>query len=115
MVSSQRHRGWIGHRLVDVAGVRIGEVEEVLIDPDTSLKWLAVRMGRFGRQVTLVPVRDVVAGDHRMWIPLARSAVRSAPRIPHEGWTCPTFRERLYRHYGLAGAPRRPRAAAAIA
>jgi hypothetical protein len=112
MVTSNRHRDWIGHRLVDRTGVRMGTIEEVLIDPASTLTWLVVAGGRFGRRRTLVPVRDAIAGDERLWMPIERSAVRSAPRCGGEAaWADESFRARLYRHYGLAGLSGRPAAA----
>lgn len=116
MVVSQRHREWIGHRVDDQHGARIGTVEEVLIDPETTLTWLLVAMGRFTRRHTLVPVRDVVPGDARLWMPIERSDVTSAPRATgRDAWQRGSFRSLLYRHYGLTGLPRRRGATAAAA
>jgi hypothetical protein len=115
MVVSHRHREWIGHRVDDQHGARIGTVKEVLVDPETTLTWLVVAMGRFTRRITLVPVRDLVPGDSRLWMPIERDVVTSAPRARAEdAWKRGSFRSRLYRHYGLVGLPRNRGASASV-
>jgi hypothetical protein len=115
MVVSHRHREWIGHRVDDQHGARIGTVKEVLVDPETTLTWLVVAMGRFTRRITLVPVRDLVPGDSRLWMPIERDVVTSAPRATtDDAWLRGSFRSLLYRHYGLVGLPRNRGASASV-
>lgn len=113
MVRSQEHREWVGWRVDDRYGARIGTVRDVLRDPETDLLWLVVVMGRFTRQTTVVPAADVMAGGEHIRVPLDRAKVRAAPRpISDEALRSGSYRSQAYRHYGLVGLPRRRGAAA---
>jgi hypothetical protein len=66
---------WLAHcegYRVDGAGGRIGFVEEIRANPaDPDLPLLAVRAGRFGRRVLIVPseaVQFIVPRARRIWL-----------------------------------------------
>jgi len=108
---------WIGLRVDDRAGLKIGTIRAVLIDPETDLTWLRVQMGRFVRQFTLVPlVGDAYLSRGRLIADITAREVRAAPRpISDAAWRTGSFRSLLYRHYGVTWLPRRRGAAAAVA
>ncbi|HEY8583455.1 MAG TPA: hypothetical protein VIL49_10930 [Capillimicrobium sp.] len=105
---SQRHQGWVGYRVDDLVGAKIGTVVEALEDPETDIVWLLVEMGRFHKQRTLVPATEVLAGGQHLHLPIERKLVEQAPKaIEADAWRRGSFRSLLYRHYGLVGLPRR--------
>ena len=70
---------WVGQRIDDVYGGRLGKVDDVYLDGRTGeAVWLAVRLGRFGDDHAAVPAADAVAGEGGVGIPYERPAVRSA-------------------------------------
>ena len=72
---------WKGHRLDEMGGASVGKVEGSFVDDVTGRsEWLLARMGRFGHYC-LVPARDAVAANGRVWVPYSRDQIRRAPRV----------------------------------
>jgi hypothetical protein len=94
-------RRWVGARLDEIGGARVGKLEGVYVDHRSGEPaWMLARMGRFGRHA-LVPARDAVAGVGRVWVPYAREQLRGAPRIePGEELDLEREQE-LSSHYGI--------------
>lgn len=93
---------WIGNRVDDVYGARVGKIEDAYVDRSGGEPvWLLVRLGRFGDEHTLIPVGEAVAGPGHVWVPYERRQVKSAPAVtPGE----PLGREldlSIAAHYGL--------------
>ncbi|HWH44435.1 MAG TPA: PRC-barrel domain-containing protein [Thermoleophilaceae bacterium] len=98
---------WIGNRVDDVYGARVGKIEDAYVDAESgAVVWLLVRLGRFGDRHTLMPTEDAVAGAGHVWVPFERRQVQSAPAVPPgEPLTC--FEDlALAAHYGLEDARR---------
>ncbi|MEX2196676.1 MAG: PRC-barrel domain-containing protein [Thermoleophilaceae bacterium] len=100
--------GWVGQRIDDVYGGRLGKVEDVYADGRTGKPvWLVVRLGRFGDDHVAVPAGEAVAGEGGVWIPYERQAVRSAGPLRRGQ---PLTRERdlaLAAHFGVSEARER--------
>jgi hypothetical protein len=97
--SAEQVRAWAGHRLDEIAGGRVGRVEDVVIDEHSGEpEWLLARMGRFGHY-TLVPVRDAVEGAGHVWVPYTRDHIRRAPRIEPNATPTAELTQRLREHY----------------
>jgi len=80
-LDAETARAWIGGKLDDLHGDAVGRVDGVLVDAlDGHPTWLVVRLGRFGRR-TAVPAEFAAAGVGRVWVPLRREAIRSAPPV----------------------------------
>jgi len=72
---------WKGRRLDEMGGAQVGRVEGQFVDDVTGrLEWLLARMGRFGHYC-LVPARDAVTANGRVWVPYTRDQIRRAPRV----------------------------------
>lgn len=68
---------WIGYRVDDVYGARVGRLENIYVDDETrEPKWLVVRLGRFNGESGLVPIDDCVVGAGHVWVPFERAAIR---------------------------------------
>ncbi|MBA2506046.1 MAG: PRC-barrel domain-containing protein [Thermoleophilaceae bacterium] len=73
---------WVGARVDDVYGGRLGKVEAVYADvQDGSAQWLLVNTRRFETRHVLIPVTDAVQGGGHVWVPYERDVVKSAPEI----------------------------------
>jgi hypothetical protein len=77
--------GWIGRRVDDVQGARIGTVQDIFVDLGTP-RWLVVGAGRSQRPELAVPVERVaVQDDGRLVVSCsAASAGRAALGQPRE-------------------------------
>ena len=96
--------GWIGHRVDDVYGGRLGKIEDVYVDGRSQVPvWMLIRIGRFGDEHVIIPVEGAVGGEGSVWIPHERQAVSSAA---HLSPGTPITREidlALASHYGILG------------
>lgn len=102
--------GWIGRKLVDADGDKIGTIDEVYVDEQTGEpQMLAVTTGLFGTRSSFVPLAGSTAAGDDLQTPYAKSQVKDAPNIDVDGALSPDEEDALYRHYGLtppvAGTP----------
>jgi PRC-barrel domain protein len=73
--------GWIGFRVDDLNGSRVGTVQSVYIDAaDEEPVWLVVKVGRFGK-LTALPYAECADGAGRVWVARERKTIRAAPAI----------------------------------
>ena len=70
---------WKGFRLDEMGGQQVGKIAGTIVD-EASRPWLLARMGRFGHYC-LVPARDAVSANERVWVPYTREHIRRAPRV----------------------------------
>lgn len=89
---------WVGHRVQDVHGARLGRVVGLVVDRQSGRpQWLLVeeRPDRF----RCVPLTGVVAGGGRVTVPFGRDVYRSAPLAPPDGALTPRQERELCRAY----------------
>ena len=67
---------WIGMRLDDAYGARIGCVRDVYLEADGSPRWIFA-----GHDWGLIPAWEAIAGAGRVWVPYERSLIDRAPRV----------------------------------
>ena len=105
---------WIGYRVDDVYGARVGVVEDIYVDNETDTPcWLLTKMGRFSEVYALIPVQDAVAGAGHVWVPYEKDLVRRAPQVTGGMPVTQRTEATLCAHYGvmstrgaaIAGAP----------
>src|SRR5688572_896806 len=93
---------WIGFRVDDVYGARIGTVEDVYVDHETdSPCWLLTKMGRFSEVYALIPLTDAVAGTGHVWVPYEKDHIRRAPQVSVGMPVTQKAEAELCAHYGL--------------
>lgn len=114
---------WIGYRVDDVYGARVGIVEDVYVDHDTDAPcWLLTKMGRFSEVYALIPIQDAVAGSGHVWVPYEKDLIRRAPQVSVGMPVMQETEAALCSHYGvmssrgaqIAGAPRTSLTAASV-
>jgi hypothetical protein len=88
-----------GHKLDEMGGAQVGRIESRVSGGQTE--WLLARMGRFGHYC-LVPGRDAVAANGRVWVPYTRDQIRRAPRVEPQAPLDAESEQNMLEHYGLA-------------
>jgi hypothetical protein len=95
-------RAWVGCRVDDVAGSRLGEVRGVFVDAESGEPtWLLAKLGRFSGPLVAVPISHCAATNSRVWVAHPRAAIRAAPVVDP---TRPLLREHeltICAHYGI--------------
>lgn len=96
--------GWKGHKLDEMSGAAVGRVAGAFVDEDTGRpEWLLARMGRFGHYC-LVPARDAVGANGRVWVPYSRDQIRRAPRVEPSKPLAGEREQALLDHYGVGSS-----------
>lgn len=110
---------WLGCRLYDADGARLGLVADVLFDERTSAPgWLSVVLDRAADRFALVPARGTRHRAGGVQVRTARALVCSAPSTPLPPDALgPGHAAALARHYGVrcGGGPWRGVAETAVA
>lgn len=102
MASLQEVQRWLGFRVDDVYGTRIGRLVGVYCDRDTEHPvWMMVRTSRAFEIYHAVPLQRVAVGNERIWIPLTKAQVVSSARLPLARPVAPALEAKLCRHYGV--------------
>ena len=94
---------WRGQNLMDSSGDKIGKIEEIYLDADSSApEWALVTTGMFGTKQSFVPIQDATAGDNGdgISVPFEKATVKDAPKIDPDGQLSAQEEADLYRHYG---------------
>ena len=87
-----------GHKLDEMGGAQVGKIEG---KASGRAEWLVARMGLFGHYC-LVPGRDAVAANGRVWVPYTRDEIRRAPRVEPKAPLDTSSEQAVLEHYGLA-------------
>ena len=96
---------WIGHRVDDVYGARVGRVEDVYVDTETGEPhWLLAKTARFGDEHALVPIDDTIAGAGHVWVPYERELIKRSGAHPRGA---PLHKERELELCSMFGNPAR--------
>jgi hypothetical protein len=96
-----------GSPVLDIAGRRIGYLEEIFYDADTHAPaWLGVATGFLGTRLVIAPMRGADALREGLQVGYVRERVMAAPDLCDEELDEATERD-LSEHYGLARAIRR--------
>lgn len=105
MTEREEVTSWIGCRLDDVYGAKIGRVCGVYVDRDTDEpRWLLVRTGRTRADYHAVPRSGAACGNGRVWIGLMRGNVLASPPIVVRRPLSRAMEAALCRHYELPDA-----------
>lgn len=67
---------WLGMRIDDAYGARVGAVHDVYLEADGAARWIFT-----GRRRVLIPAWDAIAGGGRVWVPYTLEVIEAAPRV----------------------------------
>jgi hypothetical protein len=94
-----QHRG---DDLLDRDGEKIGTIEEIYLDADTSEPaWALVNTGLFGTRRTFVPLRRVSETDAGLTVPFDKAMIKDAPKVEADGQLTRDEESELHRYYGI--------------
>jgi hypothetical protein len=98
---------WHGKLLVDLAGQKIGKLEDVYVDVETDEPQFAtVKEGFIGRHLTFVPLTGIKLGPDELRVAVTKELVQAAPNIEQHGEELSQADESaLYHHYELNYTP----------
>jgi uncharacterized protein (TIGR02271 family) len=93
---------WRGSSAVDSDGDKIGTIEEIYMDAETSKpEWLAVKTGLFGMKLSFIPIAEASQTGGGVRVPYDKAQVKDAPAVEPDGELSQEEEANLYRHYGL--------------
>jgi sporulation protein YlmC with PRC-barrel domain len=93
---------WRGRTVVDRDGEKIGKLDDLYLDDETSRpEWAGIATGVFGRRQTLVPLSEARLVDDDVQVPFDQDQVKNAPNVDPDEVLSQEEESRLYQHYGL--------------
>jgi uncharacterized protein (TIGR02271 family) len=96
---------WRGRDVVSRDGEKIGSLEEVYLDAGSGQpEWATVNTGLFGMKQSFVPLAEASPKRGAVTVPYSKDEVKDAPSVDPDGELSTEEEQRLYAHYGLAGA-----------
>jgi len=102
MAQTQEILSYRGQDLNGRGGEKIGTIEEIYLDNETSQpEWALVNTGLFGTKRSFVPLKDASTGDDGVSVPFDKATVKDAPKVEPDGQLSQREEAQLYRHYGL--------------
>ena len=73
---------WIGQRVFDVYGARLGRAEALVTQGEEPRReWLLIEAGRFQKSRKLIPFADAIVGSHEIWVPVDRDTIMASPSL----------------------------------
>ncbi len=94
---------WIGEQLVGTDGDKIGKIDQVYVDRETGdPKFLAVKTGLFGSNVSFVPIEEARGGSGDVSVPYTKDQVKDAPNVDADGEISREEERRIFEHYSLS-------------
>src|SRR3954452_6467499 len=93
---------WRGCEVVDQDGDKVGKLDEIYVDRETSQpEWAIVNTGLFGRKSSFVPLKDALREGEMIRVPYQKEQIKDAPSVDPDGEISPEEEQRVYAHYGL--------------
>lgn len=100
MTDDQHKLGWRGQQLIDPAGQKIGQIEEVYLDAHTDRpEWAAVKTGLLGNRLNLVPLADASHDGEGVRVSYSKATIKDAPHIDAGRELSPDEEDALYHYY----------------
>ena len=97
---------WRGREALDADAEPVGEVVGTLVSEQSGApRWLALRTGAHGDELTPVPVEGAEPTGAAIRIPYAAGTIRAAPHQPAAGSLSPEQDRELCAFYGLDPEP----------
>jgi PRC-barrel domain len=85
---------WLGMRIDDAYGARVGDVDDVYLESDGSPRWIFARPGR-----VLIPAAEAMAGAGRVWVPYEKEQIKGAPAVSSLDHVTPEHEAATWRWY----------------
>jgi hypothetical protein len=94
--------GWLGREALDADGDTVGTITTTFVDEDNGApRWLGVRTGEHGDDLTLVPIEGAEPTGAAIRLPHPAATIRAAPHVPRADGLSPETDGQLVSFYGL--------------
>jgi uncharacterized protein (TIGR02271 family) len=91
-----------GLQVIDSDGSKVGKVETIFLDVETSKpEWAAVKTGMFAGKTTLVPLVNASTSGDELSVPYTKDAIKSAPHHDPDLELSNQDEAELFTHYGI--------------
>ncbi|HWP33348.1 MAG TPA: PRC-barrel domain-containing protein [Solirubrobacterales bacterium] len=95
-------RAWVGCRVDDVAGSRLGKARGVFADAGSGEPtWLVAKLGRFSGPLVAIPISHCAGSGRRVWVAHPRRAIRGAPVVDPARALLREHELTICAHYGI--------------
>ena len=93
---------FVGRKVVDRDGEKLGEVKEIYEDRQTGdPEWATVAGGFLGLKSHFVPLAGASPSGEHIQVPVTKSQVQDAPSVDPDGALSEQEERRLFEHYGV--------------
>jgi hypothetical protein len=89
---------WLGMRIDDAYGARVGDVEDVYLEADGTPRWIFTRPGR-----VLIPATEAMAAGGRVWVPYEKEQIKNAPAVASLDHVTPEHEAATWRWFSRSG------------
>ena len=101
MLNQNEAQSFVGAKMVDSTGSKIGEIGQIYVDDHTGEpSWATVKTGLFGTKETFVPLDGAQSRDGELHVPFTTDQVKDAPRYDADAHLSQEEERELYAHYG---------------
>jgi hypothetical protein len=100
-------RDWLGKKVVDPSGSKIGDLEAVYYDTATDEPaFVTVTTGMFsGKRLVFVPLHGATVHPDHVKVTVEKDLAKDAPSIDTDGELPATDEPAIFEHYGIPAAP----------
>jgi PRC-barrel domain protein len=99
-------KDWRGQDVVDPGGDKLGKLEEIYYDMDSDVPaFAAVKTGRIGKHLSLVPLSGASVGQAYLRVARAKAEFKDAPNFDPDTELTLDDEAAAFRHYGIDYAP----------
>ena len=96
-------QAWIGQQLTGSDDDKIGKVDQIYLDRETGEpKFLTVKTGLFGNNVSFVPIGEARSAGGGVAVPYTKDQVKDAPNVDADGEISREEERRIFEHYELS-------------
>lgn len=101
-------RDWLGKKVVDPSGAKIGDMEAVYYDTATDEpRFITVELGMFNRKrLVFVPLQGATVHPDHVKVTVERDQAKQAPAIETDGELPVEGEPAIFEHYGIDYGPR---------
>jgi hypothetical protein len=93
---------WRGQDVVDPGGDKLGKLEEIYYDMDSDVPAFgAVKSGRIGKHLTLVPLTGGSVGQSYLRVTTQKAQFKDAPSFETDAELTQRDEAAAFRHYGI--------------
>jgi len=93
---------WHGRTVVATDGDKLGKIEEIYFDQETSQpEWALIDTGMFAGKSSFMPLQGATSDGDQVTAPYSKDQVKGAPQIKAGQALSQREEAELYRHYGV--------------